>query len=461
MKKILKLINIFIATITLYACSEEQIVGNEIPVPATKGLMEVEVIQDNAKVEDYVHTARFIVFDNATSFPTVDINQLITLDQKDAQTFKLYLKVLCNPDKMLLVILNEPDELTGFLESVTSPSDLHNIKFQMADVFNNNHTAPKLKGIPMTGMAHNIVITESNASENEAFRQVVTVNRSVARVEMWFKTLQPIKAWITKNTKISLSNSHHEGYLMDPEIPGFGNIQKVDMPNQTVVWQHTGDDIMIEDEAHLHCVFYTPERTCSAENNADKLVLTIEGLSTSEGVRNATAILSEFMDNSSLYPVYQEIKEIKRNRVYKTIGNIHKERITFECISVPWYEIGENVIIDPQYYLKVSNDYFYLPYIYDFAQFTAETNYDRADRGFPIGLCLGETLYYTNTGQLVTDPDSNLYGWLHLALGNQKIFYKEIFLSLKYPLDNDRDKGCYATLEIKGGNLTKLIKVCR
>lgn len=460
MKKILKLINIFIATITLYACSSEQVVGDDIPTPATKGLMEVKIMTDGALVDDQIHIARFIVFDNVSFFPSVDINQSIPFDIKNVQSFSAFLKVRCNPDKMLVIILNEPETLTGVLESVTSPSDLNTIKFQMAEVFNDNHTATRTRGIPMTGTAHNISITEDHSDTERARSVSVEVERAVARVELWLKRISYFEAQITTATKVTLSRTHNEGYLLAPDAAhGLGYMQTINSPNTEVVWQHTGNPLAIGIEDKGICAFYTPERTSSAGNNADKLQLKIEGLQTAEGVKNAVTTLSIFTNKENQQ---NEMTEVRRNNVYQIKGNISKEKIDFKNKIVPWTEMKDSVIIDPQYYLTVSADYFYLPNEGDFANLLAETNYDRKDRDFPDGIWVKDPLYYTNTGQPVTDLNSNLYGWLSVSLdGKEGYSRRNIYFTVNSPLDDNRNKGCYATVEVKAGNLTKLIKISR
>ena len=154
MKTILNLIYIVIATITLYACTAEYAIGEPV-LQDTKGMMAINIITGDVQVDEYVYSARFIVFDNVSTYPTVDINQMVILDKNNVWSFNTYLKVRHNQDKALIVILNEPDALTRTLESVSSPYDLNTIKFQMADIFNQNHTAIGTKGIPMTGIVHN------------------------------------------------------------------------------------------------------------------------------------------------------------------------------------------------------------------------------------------------------------------------------------------------------------------
>lgn len=146
MKKIVSLINIFIAALLLHSCSSEQAIDPVTGAGGTKGLMEIKILTDGALKDDHVHTARFITFDNASVFPTVDINERKEFDEeeRDAKVFSAMLKVSCNADKLLVVILNEPDAISGVLNTLFLPSDLEEITYQMADIFNSNHTATEI-----------------------------------------------------------------------------------------------------------------------------------------------------------------------------------------------------------------------------------------------------------------------------------------------------------------------------
>lgn len=464
MKKRLSLINIFIATILLNSCSVEHSVDN-IDVPqGVKGLIEIKVVTDGAIEDDHIHTARFITFDNASVFSSVDINELKEFDEGEqkAKVFSALLKVSCNSDKLLVVILNEPDVLSGFLGNVSVPADLEDLTYLMADAFNENHTAAISKGIPMTGVVRNISVTSENESESNAKEVELNVKRAVARVELWLRAEPEILSEINIATTVTLSKSHDEGYLMDPDRTNdFGRMQTIDFPAKEVIWQYSDPDpLKLTDTPELICAFYTPERTCSANGNADKLVLNIQKIETSDGNRNAVTVLSEFSNEGN---PSQHITEIRRNNVYKIAGYVKRKMVEFDQKVTPWTEVGQSIIIDPQYFLTVSRDDLYLPDHADNTFIKAETNYDRVDddRGFPKGICLGVIRFYDSLGNPVNDTGSNLYGWLVTVLGGlegdliQDIrFYVSGVQSVDY-------KGCYATVEVKAGNLIKLIKVRR
>lgn len=464
MKKIVSLINIFIAAFFLLSCSSEQAIDPVGETEGMKGLMEIKVLTDGALKDDHIHTARFITFDNASVFPTIDINERKEFDEddQDAQEFSAMLKVSCNADKLLVVILNEPDAVTGFLNNLYLPADLEDITYRMANVFNSSHTATVTKGIPMTGMAGSISVTEENSSESTAESVELSVKRAIARVELWLRTEAEITSEINTSTMVTLSKSHDTGYLMAPDLANdFGHLPTVDDPSKQVLWQHTSPDpLVLTDTPEFICAFYTPERTCSASDDADKLVLNIQKIKTSDGNRDAAITLSDFSNESG---PSQNITEIRRNNVYKIAAYVKSNLVEFEQKVTQWTEVGQSIIIDPQYFLKVNRDDLYLPDDDGNSAFVrAETNYDRIDddRGFPKGICLGATRYYDSTGQLL-DDNSNLYGWLVAVLNEPEGELIQEILFYISGVEFVDYKGCYATVEVKAGNLIKLIKVRR
>lgn len=66
--------------------------------------------------------------------------------------------------------------------------------------------------------------------------------------------------------------------------------------NYTFVGWNYGESAALELDGtpRLVCVFYTPERTCSAPGDADKLVLNMSGISSSDGDRGGQAVLRFF-----------------------------------------------------------------------------------------------------------------------------------------------------------------------
>ena len=76
------ILHIIFGIVFLVSCTSERS-GEDADTPrGSRSLMTVEVLVDGADEHDYVRTARFVVFDNASVVPTVDINELITLEAK-------------------------------------------------------------------------------------------------------------------------------------------------------------------------------------------------------------------------------------------------------------------------------------------------------------------------------------------------------------------------------------------
>lgn len=116
--------------------------------------MEVEVIAGEAGAHDLVHTVRFLVFDDASARPALDVNELVTLtpQEQEATAFRVVLEVNYNRDKLVAVVVNEPAALSPALGSVVSPSELEELEFRMADAFDDGHSEPLAAGLPMTGV---------------------------------------------------------------------------------------------------------------------------------------------------------------------------------------------------------------------------------------------------------------------------------------------------------------------
>ena len=88
------------------------------------------------------------------------------------------------------------------------------------------------------------------------------------------------------------------------------------------------------------------------------------------------------------------ITEIRRNNIYRIIGTVKEKTVQFEQAVLPWTEVEQGTIIDPQYYLRVSRDVLHVGRVGDVVSISVETNYNRSDRGFPKGVRLGEISYY-------------------------------------------------------------------
>ena len=464
------ILHIVFTLVLLVSCNSERSEKDEDMAGGTRGMMSIEVLVDGADEHDYVHTARFITFDDASVFPVIDINEVVAFDTKeqDAKKFGTTLEVSSNPDKMLVVVVNEPGTMTAALEAVTFPSELEDLIFQMGDAFNFNHTLPASSGLPMTGVKRKITVTEGNTT-----REKINLERGVARVELWLKKEDAVAfARLTNSFRVLLEKTYTGGYLVaGTEADGtrfqtgadvennFGRMLIPASDYEYVGWFYgASNPLELDDTKQLICAFYVPERTCSAPGDVDKLVLDIIGLSTPDGLRDSRTILSEFSPEGG--GNMQALTEIRRNNVYRIVGIVKEKTVQFEHTVMPWSDAGQGIIIDPQYFLRVSRDNLYISNDGKSVIITTETNYDRTDRGFPKGIQLGTVSYYDKNGNLLA-PSHVQSDWLQVAMSEVA---GSLLQKLTFTVSGNLssvDIGCYAVVEVKAGNLTKEVRVTR
>lgn len=462
------ILNIVFSFIFLVSCITERSGDDTGMLAGARSLMAIEVLADGADEHDYIHTARFIVFDNASVSPVLDINELIAFDaeEQDAKKFSTTLEVSSHSDKMLVVVVNEPTAMTASLDAVISRTELEDMIFHMDDVFNPNHSKPSSSGIPMTGVKRNIVVAEGLATREE-----INIERGVARVELWLKKEDAVSfARVTSSTKVSLENSYAEGYLVvgtetdktrfqtgaDAD-DNFGRMLIPDNDYAFVGWNYAGaTPLELDDTYQLIVAFYTPERTCSSSGDTDKLILNIEGVSAPDGAREGRAVLSSFSPEGG--GASQVLTEIRRNNIYRIMAVVKEKTVEFEHRVLPWKDAGQGIIIDPQYYLRVNHDKRYINDNAQSATITAETNYDRSDRGYPKGIQLGIIDYYDKNGGEASGGESD---WLNLSMsGANGDLSRNVIFTASRSLTGI-PAGAYALVEVKAGNLIKKIKIIR
>lgn len=434
--------------------------GSIGPDTAARARMQVEVIAGEAGAHDLVHTVRFLVFDDASARPALDVNELVTLtpQEQEATAFRVVLEVNCNRDKLVAVVVNEPEALSPALGSVVSPSELEELEFRMADAFDDGHAAPLATGLPMTGVKRGFAVTAENVSQADAAKVKVQVLRAVARVELWLAVDAESTAALNASTGVSLLRSHDAGLLFGPDVDnGFGRLATVAAPSLTVGWQYAATDpLPLTETPQLVCAFYTPERSCSAPDDADKLVLRIQGVDSPGGARNAETVLSEFAPEGGSP---QPLEAVLRNRVYRITGRVGSAQ--FEHTVVPWSDAGQGIVIDPQYFLRVDRDRLHLPGSGDEEYIQARTDYDRDDRGFPRGIRIGRIRYYDNSGAPVAGDDDGPFGWLAVTPGSPEGALEQRIRFAAGAAPEAAEQGCYATVEIRAGNLARLIRITR
>ena len=147
----------------------------------------------------------------------------------------------------------------------------------------------------MSGVKRKIVV-EKNVSANE----VITIERVVARVELWLKKADEIifaRLSTSMNSRVFLENTYGRGYLvtgteadrtrfqtgLDIEN-NFGYMQTPSSGFEHVVWNYRGVNVLeLSDSPQLICVFYTPERTYEVSDDRNKLFLDIRGITSPDG----------------------------------------------------------------------------------------------------------------------------------------------------------------------------------
>lgn len=468
MKNRLYILALSIGILFLSACSWKE----QVPT-GTRSALSVTTVAGGAAEDDYVYKVRYIVFNNASTNPKLDINQWVDVEQQHwgATEFKSTLDVSTNPDKMLIVVVNEPDGITAALDKITSPEGFEDVIFRMAASFNTSHTVPSASGIPMSGVKRGIAVEEGKTAIVE-----MTAERAVARVELWLKKDDALTdAEVNTMAYVVLSNSHTEGYMITGTktdgtrfqtgagaVNNFGHMMTVQSPVTDNTWSYMdGTPMELTDELKFVCGFYVPERTCSAAGDADKLVMDIFNISTSEGSRTIrNHILKSFSPDGG---TEGDITEILRNNVYQVYGTVRSRSVEFEHTVYRWDDAPQGIIIDPQYYLRLSGDHHYLAQLGDEATVLVETNYDRSDRGFPKGINASgvKINYYDRNGNLMGSGNGDLYGWITTSMTGADGDLARIIMFNPVKQQDTANMGYYAIVDITVANITKRIRITR
>ena len=467
-----KMLHIVWMLFFLVACIGERSEDGGGESLGSRGKIDVEILVRGADEHDFVRTVRFVVFDDASVSPTLDINELVALgdEERDATRFKTTLEVKTNPDKMLVVVVNEPQVMTSVLNAVIAPEQLEEMLFRMDDAFSFDHVQPLMSGIPMSGVKRKIVV-EENVTTNEK----ITIERAVARVELWLKKADEIafaRLSTSMNSRVLLENTDGKGYLVTGteadktrfqtglEIENnFGYMQTPTSGFEHVIWNYRDANVVeLSDAPQRICMFYTPERTYEVADDRNKLFLDIRGLSSPEGERGIRTALTEFIPEGGSSP--RVITEIRRNNIYRIIGTVKEKTVQFEQAVLPWTEVEQGTIIDPQYYLRVSRDVLHVGRVGDVVSISVETNYNRSDRGFPKGVRLGEISYYDKDDRPL-ETTAGGRDWLVVNMsGTDGDLSRNAEFIAKASLGSV-PAGYYALVEIKAGNLIKIIRVTR
>ena len=444
----------------LSRCSSDETAaetGNDVAATLAVNITD----NGNDDSREKISTVRVIVFDDMPYSPKLDVNEFIDeaeITNNDGISvtptgFTANLQVSVNNNKMVVIIANEPSSSSAALNAVHTPSDVEAVMFDMGQMFTANHTGflPNVN-MPMSGAIRGVVVTAGNDNNNPA-RANLTLERALARVDVYLKAATGSTAEITASTKITLERTYDEGYLaVGTEADGtryknddskdFGKMLTV-APAGLIpaVWSPGGSHTIVESDGKVAlCSFYTPERSCTAAGDADRLVIDLSNIGNGSGMTGGRVVFDKFNGMS------ENMKYVKRNNTYEITATVKEKIITVEGTVVAWKKIPENIIIDKQFELSVSHNECVLSGQGGDVVITAETDYDVTDQGFPEGLLV--SLSYTPQGgpQWMTLTDIE---------GTENSLKRRFRITAADNAGNER----YGEIIITAGNMTKKIKV--
>lgn len=326
-----------------------------------RGVMQIDIIEQEGETEDKMQTIRFLVFTETNGLSELELNQYVTIPAvsggKEASRLRILLEVSRKIDepnnKTVIAIVNEPTELNSTLDEISDYTELEEIKLSFAGFLNINHTAlADGKGLPMTGILQTskVYATEAEATHDPA---IMSLERAVARVDVYLRKGEGSTLDLKAGSTVALDNTYHKSYLLRHTTGQgvFGQIQTVTTSDlfsqlfeqettQTVPEASDGEDGL------LICSFYTPERTCKADNDADKLVVKFDLLS-NDGDHRTGKITLDNMESQD--GEVKPIETIERNNCYRiiaTAGGDNSFQVKFTIRYMEWEQTGQSIIFD-------------------------------------------------------------------------------------------------------------------
>ena len=422
----MRIVNIFVLVFSLLLCSCVQETGTE-PDPVVQqqyAQMRVDINNESSLSDDYrevIQTVRIIVFNNASTNPKLDVNTLNTVTAAAGTSVSMDLRVTANDDKMIVAIINEPSQMSGILSAVTHPSVIEDLDYDFAHLFNTNHTA-MLSGtyMPMTGVKRGVSVNSTHTAANP-MAVSMTVERIVARVDVYLmKSNMTNVVQLTSSTAIRFKNTYTKGYFAAGTAAdgtryqtgglasqNFGRMMTVGAQYFTAVsWSPASTVTLgtVQPTAPT-CSFYTPERTCSASNNADKLALEFSDINiVGIGARHGEALIYRMsvLPSGVTDPL---LTEIKRNNVYAIIGTVKSQEMSFEAQVLAWNDDDLSSDINNVYFLDVSKNESIIERVVGTDRFVVKTDY-------PGGW--SAVLYNDPAGLVPVSPS----GWMTLSAMN-------------------------------------------
>ncbi|MDL2319651.1 hypothetical protein LJC45_00765 [Alistipes sp. OttesenSCG-928-B03] len=357
----------------LAACSSESQLTSE-PAPRTREMRLTIDSPSNDPNAEKIHRVRFIVFNNLTYAPKVDVNEYIEVSDGSEDIpvmgFSATLEVTEDPDKLIVAIVNEPTGAwKAVLDGIIHPSQFDNLGFMLADALNgadNPVTAAAdltPSGIPMIGMIWaNIPDSALEEEEQNArpWSENITVERILARVDIFIKNLDNTrKASVTPaKTSIELYNTSTKGYMFRSYYTnGAGQTKQAGRwlttsnsyydRNTSMTWVPASTETINNtnggQDGQYVCSFYMPEWQYdnSAVTAQDKLGLKFTGvLDSGLEERGGTFYLTEATLQGTGAP--RTLTAIERNNVYQLTATVEPGRdfLIFGSITVaPWDEV--------------------------------------------------------------------------------------------------------------------------
>lgn len=287
---------------------------------------------------DWLKTVRLIVFTDMASSPKVEINEVYTAVQFEMSadpedeytTAKMLLKVARRAsgsnDKLVVAIVNEPDntQLKEKLSGVQTPQGLAAVELDMGLFVADNHLSLKTNAdIPMTGAVWtNKVYTTKEEAAQEGKTEAFKVYRAIAAVEVFLRNGTDVdpNLKLMADTEIKLINTYNKSPFVvhSQGINTLGQIQTVDTEDLIPFksWKLTSGEQALSATQPV-CVFYTPERT----NTADRLTVAVSAKTSEGATRTGTLVLTKAKAKTT--QIESPIDLIKRNEVYQIFVTIN------------------------------------------------------------------------------------------------------------------------------------------
>lgn len=351
-----------VLTALLFSCSKNT---TDDLLPSTRAEISVGLTNDgDLDRQEVIKSIRFIVFTDMSGAVKLDVNRRIILSTPGTATdiTAQLLEVASSNDIMVVVIANEPQNLTDKLDGITHPWLLQNIDYDIATILNSDGEIVSTTGMPMTGVIRDISVKPEETKTVE-----MSIERAVARVDFFLEATDDgaETGYTAGSTSVTLHNSTHNSYfVMGNKDNGtrdnvlssknYGkvmkNVSESDLIDKTwtatttATWSYTS--ATGAKNRRLLSSFYTAERIFKADYS-DRLSVSMthvrKGPSGTTGITGKVIKTITKVDSEST-PVTQPFTEIRRNNVYQITARVGKLGIQILKITVESW--GEKQDID-------------------------------------------------------------------------------------------------------------------